>query len=429
MKNISRSIRGAEAYAHAIKNQKAFDDFYYDLMGLNAKEFCGLPRPTKWASLPRSSLWVMKVISKTVVVIWVYVVFYIFIVAQFIRIISTRLGGDVYSPDMAGKSINLLVCDRSCEVISQVKNGESDFWLKVPLANLMGNELLKLDRPVINASHVLSFSELLACLLGAVRAHQKIVEKYGSTIGMQTYNSLEWMITWWALYKLMPSRITTSEHHDRWAVLADSYCTEVASVDSCELVLAQHGQEYESTYLKIKQLTSPDGLPYKMKNIRKLYVYSENQAEIFRNNIIDQSRLLLFEIQIEIQRVRLNLVEVDYAGPSVLIVGHRVCEDLHIRIFQFLIERGSFNIYYKPHPTAKASAKTKSVGWFFISGHDFFPRVDYLISYPSTLVEEYRVEGIHAVLHGINQPLEDGDLIEKLNVMIAGMGIKSAAVQ
>ena len=254
MTNISRSIRGTAAYAYAVKNQKLFDDFYYDLMGLNAKEFCGLPRPTKWASLPRISLSVMKAISRTVVVIWVYLVFYIFIVAQFIRIISTRLGGDIFSPDMTGKSINLLVCDRSCEVISRVKNGESDFWLKVPLANLIGIESLKLDRPVINASHVLSFAELLACLLGAIRAHQEITQKYGSSMGMQTYNSLEWMVTWGAVCKLMPSRITTSEHHDRWAVLADSYCTEVASVDSCELVLVQHGQEYESTYLKIKQL-------------------------------------------------------------------------------------------------------------------------------------------------------------------------------
>ena len=75
----------------------------------------------------------------------------------------------------------------------------------------------------------------------------------------------------------------------------------------------------------------------------------------------------------------------------------------------------NFEIYYKPHPKAPMSASMETLEWKIIKEANIFPRVDLLVSYPSTLVIEYETAGIPASVHSLDASIDElTQFVEKI---------------
>jgi len=85
--------------------------------------------------------------------------------------------------------------------------------------------------------------------------------------------------------------------------------------------------------------------------------------------------------------------------PSLLFVGHQLCENAHIALMRELMAVGGVQCFYKPHPTIGASNRILKLPWTVVPDREVFPQVNVIVSYPSTMVAEYAAHGIPAVVH------------------------------
>ncbi|MCU7373352.1 hypothetical protein PEC18_21630 [Paucibacter sp. O1-1] len=88
--------------------------------------------------------------------------------------------------------------------------------------------------------------------------------------------------------------------------------------------------------------------------------------------------------------------------PSVLFVGHPLCEAAHCALMTALCQVIDVQTFYKPHPTTGAGRQIAELSWTVIQGRTVFPRVDLIVSYPSTMVAEYASHSVPAVVHSMD---------------------------
>ncbi|ECE5475497.1 hypothetical protein LJP43_003588, partial [Salmonella enterica] len=92
----------------------------------------------------------------------------------------------------------------------------------------------------------------------------------------------------------------------------------------------------------------------------------------------------------------------------VLVVGHSLCERAQLKIGERLSTLSDeIVVYYKEHPRARASEKVKRAAWNFITDDNYFPDVDLVISYPSTLALQYQDLNKTVLLHGLDNINQD----------------------
>lgn len=407
------SIDAVPGFVGAAQNQFTFDKFHYWLLALSADKFNVLPRPTKWARKHPAITSLVSAASMAIAVLWGYglAYFYIFLkAAKCLLRKSIEVNTHVVVP---GVDLVLAICDRSCQVISHLKSDASPrIWLKPPGVRLGVNVNAQYGIEVIDALSLLSAREILRSAVNACAAHRYIVSEIDARLGMQSYTVLDWMLTLSAVHKIAPKKIITAEHHDRWAVLADHYCS-ISRQDGviAALEVVQHGNEYESTYAAIDQVNDGKGLPYKLKNLSVLQVYDNDQLEIFKKNIVSKSLDFTSDVSVKIVDRVIDLVDTGISGTKVLFVGNPVCEQFQLRIFNSLANAKEIACFYKPHPTAGASHAAKTAGWTVINEKSTFPKVDFLISYPSTLIDEYKSAGIPSITHSLNARDEEFDAV------------------
>lgn len=387
-------------FSYAAKNQQVFDRVYYHCLGFEADDFNVLPRPAKWARQNDKLSKILKITSSLVAYSWAYVFAYLFILARIFVHAAKKKHGNSFSGE-TNQVVVYAVCDRSCMVLSKIKTSTSpQVWIKPPGLKFSTDPERTLGLTVIDATSLLSRSEMVSAGLWALAAHRFIVNNQSVRLGLQSYAVVEWMLMLFATAKVSPKKILTSEHHDRWAVMADFYSSlSTKSGDDCRMELAQHGREYENTYQIIEKVAEERELPYRLENVYKIHVYNQEQLRIFEKHIL--KRGLAKEINLIVECLDQSIALTECVGDEfkVLIVGHPFCEEFQLEIYNRLFRGSSIRCFYKPHPTAGASKKIRTAGWQFIADTDFFPRVDLLVSYPSTLVDEYREAGIPAAIH------------------------------
>lgn len=194
---------------------------------------------------------------------------------------------------------------------------------------------------------------------------------------LQTYTSFSWYITWFAINNISPKEIWFGNHFDRWAILVDNI--------GYSNTLIQHGIEDGSF--------SP---PVKLHNIKTMYLYNYNQAQFFYDKILDcMPKIRIFE-------PKLTLSKIDKNCFSILIIGNIA---VYSQIEYLLIEK-MFNfgycIFLKPHPRQSISQYklwTNSYQFELITDPYYFPDVDVVISYNSTLALEYELMGKTVLYH------------------------------
>lgn len=381
-------------FQSAALNQYAFDEFYYNLLGLKIYEFKGIPRPAKWAVKYIKILPYIKRVSSFILLFWVYCGFYINLFLQFTSCVIFRNKSNI---DVCKNStVGIIVCERSFQVLSRNDIGSVDVWLCTDCdINTNGKHINK-----ISNKNILNLKELTECVALSIKVHIEITKYKNKYLSFQSYAVMSWMMTWFTLIKLKPSKIYTSEHHDRWAVLIDSYVGLSSTQQKCNFSLVQHGKEYEQTYVKMEEISAEEGLPYRLRNVNKLYLYDKNQLMIFKDRILSKSNCV--DLEVIYISAKLGLVALDLEVKSILIVGHSFCEAIHTKLYQDFLKFKKFKVFYKPHPTVIASNFAKSLAWEYIEDKNYFPRVDLVISYPSTLVDEYEAEGVKVIVHDFN---------------------------
>lgn len=388
------------SFKAAADNQAAFDCFYYDFFKVNAENYSYLPRPAQWLNKSTLLLRFLRMWAPFIWFMWCMLGGGYF----FVRLLLLAAGSrKIKTYRSINKTVALAVCKRSVDVIVQAEVGRSVLFLKVPGVKDVGG-----CEEAVDAVSVLSFWELFKCFFLAVNIHYRLACNAGKSEAFQSYAALDWLIVFFALIKINPDRLITAEHHDRWAVLADSYCDPKFHFDAqLELILVQHGLEFSNTYERMVVLGFEVGLPYKLRHLGKCYVYNEVQRELFREKII--SACSLGSVQFDFYSYRLPLVSTGLAGFSILVVGNVRCEDFHHELYLRLSERLVCSWFYKPHPALRSSAKIFSAGWNFIDDKDYYPSVNLVVSYPSTLVDEYKACDIKVYVHEFSVGVEDVD--------------------
>lgn len=389
------------SYFQATDNEIALDILYYKMLNVSPEEGNYIPRPTKFIKYAK------KDFIKILKILWIYFFSYVLFLKQFCSYLVKKIRTKESQVIIKNKSVGIAFSDRAMDVINlRSCNTSPDYWIVFPW-----RDFSRLDKTTVNIGvlNLITVNELWKACFFAMCAHKRMtnVTKYRNWI-LQSYTSFEWFCTRIALEKI-EADFFIAEHFDRWAVMMDGILVEQqrSSLES-SLVLVQHGLVSDINGDRLL-------LPYKLNKIKRLYVYDKSAEDYFRENILAKN------INKTLEDVKFydNLVSIKEIPISdrinILFVGHSICIDLHIFILNALMHKYNFIAYYKPHPTEKTSNLIYKQKWTVIKDKHFFPAVDFLISYPSTLVNEYDLQGIVSVVHPIGLKVDSiQDYLEEL---------------
>ncbi|MDO9623697.1 MAG: hypothetical protein Q7J46_06875 [Pseudomonas sp.] len=376
----------------AVHSECSIDEHYRRAFSLNNDNFAGIPRPAKWVGFAKKSPAMLFIIFQLCKLAWILgggAVYYFFqMTCYFCR--SLFMPYRVLE-NQVGDEFALGFSRRAMDVIADCSIGrQPDCWILLPWVRKKSHDE---SQHVVDVLSMVRFADFIMAFSLSIRALYTVgLARAGRGVGgrvLSTYIAFQWFLARIALNKLNAKFFIIAEHHDRWAVLADCLVQSKLSYGA-SLVIVQHGVE---SSLKAS---------HRLRNVSRLYVYNEESLRIFEKNIIDMS-VVKNRLDVCFYMPRISLKTLDCSKfpheVSVLMVGHPSVEPLHVNIYETLLKGRDFNVIYKPHPTVRESKELRKIGWVIWENKDEFPIVNILVSYPSTLVEEYHAAGIEAVVH------------------------------
>ena len=170
---------------------------------------------------------------------------------------------------------------------------------------------------------------------------------------------------------------------DRWSYIC-------AAIPQCKAVFMQHGL--------LSAKLSPLYFPHKWHGISLFYGYSSGQAEIASLFIRKIDKFEYFKPQIQ-----LSPIKVPEGKHSVLLIGcSMLFADKETEIIEKYAQKDDVVLYIKPHPSFTTGIYwnlKEKYNFIFIEDKKFFPDVDQVISYESTLAYEYQLCGKEVFIH------------------------------
>jgi len=386
---VEEVISGCVKAAH---NQLLFDKAEYYYLNIDTNNIEIFPRPSKWV---RRS----KIISAMFIrygaflrFLWKYLFSYLCFTKDFFLYslagIKRRAGEINFTHhDM----LVMALSERAINVINQGLGSIEKKWLIFPWSKI--NHKAVQTEDCIDCVAVLDLKEKLSVLWLSFRAHREICRNENRQLCLQSYIVFRWIFIFLCLQKLKPNKLAIAQHLDRWAILVDTYFD--SQNFHSEFHLIQHGIETDDIY-KLKLKIKNFGDFFRLQNLTNLYVYDNEQLLLFKDNIIAKE----CRIKSSFFKMKSKLYDVDSSGKiKVMFVGHSLAEDLHVFLYEKLCSKFDFYYIYKPHPTTAPSEKIRNCKWAVSQINDGYPKVDYIISYPSTLVYEYKDIGIESFVH------------------------------
>ena len=191
---------------------------------------------------------------------------------------------------------------------------------------------------------------------------------------LQVYVAYQWFLVYLALSKKKDDIETLyfANHYDRWAVMFDQVFADK------NIVLVQHGILPENLILG-----------YKLKNLSKVFAFNDSSVEIFKK-MFDCSHTKFEKLDIS-----LSLVEVNRERKTILIIGQPQSMNIEIEIAKTL--SNDFDVFVKPHPLYDSSEYRKLDHLIVIDDVGFYPKVDLVLCYESTLGYEYEASDVRVV--------------------------------
>lgn len=411
MLNFSRA-RILSDYLAATRNEIAVDEMFLALICPQSKKFIFLPRVPHWVQRGARMPKLVRLLSHALRIIWIAGGAALYFSAEWVRYsllrYRTSRRGSQEAKQLRGAV--LAFSTRVCDVVRpELFPSLPTTWLTCPWATQHALPHGAVELPLLSLVHR---RDLREAFIDAIRATYLLAGDLSqSKWVLQSYTAFRWFLTRRAIDRISGT-LVTAEHFDRWAVLADRSVRATCrlSNNARRLVLVQHGA---LGGLGKGEHGRPPLLPVptKLHCVDELYTYSPTDEQMFRSGILAQGqhdhRPLVHYFKPSIQLTG-NQFSV---RPRILFVGHPICEDFHIAFFRKLQDIALIEAYYKPHPKAQMSPRIADAGWRVIKDSQVFPRVELLVSYPSTLVIEYEGAGVPAVVHSLDA---EGDEIRDL---------------
>lgn len=388
-------LRLVADYLRGLRNEIALDILAIEMAGLDPTRYGKIPRPMRWIGKVRRVAFLSRLVQYLSLPLWY------FLGPMLYRRQSRALAaghGDTPRFDAAGQI--LAFSSRTLDIVHpRHLDPQPRQWVELPWLPLSN---LPPDAEVLRGSDLLDENDVARSLALATLAHRVLQRRRRevSGWGLQSYTAWRWFIARLIVDKL-PGPLLTVEHFDRWAVLVDGSVqrTHQRQPDR-RLTLMQHGS--------VNAEATPRGLrvrlPTRLRAVSHLHAYSAADVQVFEDQILSP-RCRERGVSTTFYRPSVALVDMATAGtPSILFVGHPLCEAAHCALMEVLHQRGDCQLFYKPHPASRASGNIAKLPWTLIEGRSTFPRVDAIVSYPSTMVAEYAAHGIPAVLHRMDIP-------------------------
>lgn len=388
-------------YTKAVGNEVSVDEYFYRINGCKPRQFGFLPRPAVWIGNKRISKRIVFFVScflKTILFLGGWVVFFLIDFIYLYFFASKKK--TVFVADEKKIYYALGFSMRAYDVIKKDMFKNINIrWVYFPWVKL------GLDDDGIDCLSLLTKKEAFFLIWVSIVIIYKIILKNDKTIWvLQCYTVYRWLLVRLALSKLEADGFICSEHFDRWAVLIDTLMVSKSDEESGKLYalnIVQHG----IVNGEVEKSENNDSLPfelfYKLKAVTNLFLYDIGSKDIFKKSIISNDRLLK-EIEIVYFKSYIKVQNITEGSGrfKILFVGHPSCLEQHILFFDCLGD--DFDCFYKPHPALRIPKNCYKVGWTMIKDVSFFPQVDILVSYPSTLVDEYKQYNIFSVVHSLN---------------------------
>ncbi len=404
-------------FRSAIENEMCNDERIYQLYDVSPSEFYFLPRPAKWLSEYKRYNFILFTLGWIIRLFWLCGGFGLFFTYQLIKSFRSFLNTPNRLDEMNTESeFGLGFSSRALEVINKNSLGrEPAAWIHLPWLNLKESNTQSKYYSLYSMLEFMDFFK--AFTLSCQSVFDLWRTKTTSKSLLQGYTAYYWFLTRIALAKLKQTNFLTSEHFDRWAVLIDFVVSRLRSNtgNKSELAIVQHGLLGSLTAQSSTQIQTYK-MKYKLRFVSSIYVYDNESAAVFKSSIIDSD----LPITIHFFKPQISLHPIEKTSEAtILFVGHPLCEDLQVYLFQELLKSTSLRAYYKPHPTCAPHQTVLNQQWVLIDNPLFYPAVDLLVSYPSTLVTEYSNHGTVAVVHPINlSTIEAGTLLNQIQNQI-----------
>ncbi|BBP60728.1 hypothetical protein [Pseudomonas sp. St316] len=390
-----RQLRLIAHYLAATKNEIAVDQSVYSLCACDPSQLAYAPRPAKLWSVIGSGLVPARVVIKFVSLLWRMGLDKCWFLFDFLRLLIGKEKFDAGFLALPSEMpVALSFSPRALGVLESVNAlSHSSCLVRGP-----GSERLVVspEVTVLNYSSLLTWRDCTEALRLSFIISGRMRHKSAFKIWrLQSYTAFKWIAFYLAIEKMPSHKFVITDHYDRWAVLVDRLVAEKKKAQS-SLTIVQHGSLVGLSSTSMEATFSVK-IPTRLGSVSKLYVYNEGAAEVFRKHILSCGSLRRgLEVECFKPGISLSPVSSDF---SVLIVGHAICENFHLFLYDQMVSNSTIDFFYKPHPTVSPSREVRARGWYLIEQADFFPKVDLLISYPSTLVAEYEGSGIGAILH------------------------------
>lgn len=408
-------------YRAATRNEIAIDEHMRRVAGLPPPLQLDLPRVQHWAPAarrhPRALPWAALVLKA----MWVWLLAPALFTLQLLQLLLTKArtpaaGTPLPRPDQA---VGVAFSARAVELIEAPGFPlPVDQWLVFPW--LDAGEALqgRAQQPCLD---LLSYRDLFGAWTDAIAAtHSTGRSPHLSIWRLQTYTALRWMVARRALDR-MPGQFLCAEHYDRWAILLDRSLRQ-RRAPRTGWCLVQHGAVASLADETASAQEPGRELPTRLAMVARLVAFNEASLEFFKAHVLaSRSQATRQQDLLHAPRVALTPVPCDADQCRLLIVGHPFAEALHEHAYRHLRARIPRLIcLYKPHPHAEMSSTMRQVGWTMVDEPGHFPDVDLLLSYPSTLVDEYGTLGVPAVVHPISlTPQAAGPLLDDLDAAVA----------
>ena len=392
-------------YLCAVRNEIAIDLHAIKLGGLDPARYGKFPRPSRWIRYFKNFPFISRLLHGISLPVWYLLGPWLFRFQYKLLRVHWRAAGQ-FQFDEGGQV--LAFSTRSVDLVRPHNiHPTPRQWLEFPWLPLSN---LPADANVLPALALLNELEIERSLTLAILAHRSLQKRQGmSEWGLQSFTAWRWFFARLAVDKL-PGPLLSVEHFDRWAVLVDrSVCRPSGHWPKRHHIIMQHGS--------VNAEKAPQRLgiclPTRLSAVSHLHVYSPADAAVFKADILSPS-CANSRLHISFYRpcIMLSDMSTTDGPPSILFVGHPFCENAHCALLSALCKKGNWQLFYKPHPANPASKHIRDLPWTVVEGRSVFPRVDLLISYPSTMVSEYATHGIQAVVHSINVSAEQ--LLDRL---------------
>ncbi len=192
----------------------------------------------------------------------------------------------------------------------------------------------------------------------------------------QCYIALEFFLVMFALkdIKKFIDTIYYCNHFDRWAVLIDNIFFDK------ELILIQHGVLPESI-----------SLDYKSINVSRVFTFNKTNKERFIKYVLARkSKTTFTEMD-----VSLELQPVNHNKKTILLIGQPHSIKNEIEIIKRI--KDNYIVYVKPHPGFSSTPYEKIINIILIEQRHYYPKVDLVLNYESTLGIEYEASNIKVI--------------------------------